>query len=168
MDEKENILKLCLMGDGAVGKTTFCNRISSGIFNPAMAMTIGADIHVVRLTILEPNSNPPNKVNITIQIWDLGGQQQYRFMQADFVKGAMGGILMYDLTRNSTELNLGNWISGIWREYNGTEVPLYLVGAKTDLLNPAALKLAEAHIKELAAELNISKYFLISCSKSSI
>ncbi len=157
-----NILKLCLIGDGGVGKTTLTNRILTGIFNPATKMTIGIDFQLFKLDILDPISDPPKKESLDIQIWDFGGQQHFRFMQPRFMEGAVGGLLMFDLTRYSTTQNLGEWLQ-IWHENCRPGAPLYLVGSKFDrIVETGGEESALETCKEVSEEFNIEKYYITS------
>lgn len=160
----ENVFKLCLMGDGGVGKTTLCNRIITGIFNPTTKMTIGIDFQLFKTSILKPDSESPQKIDIEIQLWDFGGQQHFRFMQPRFLKGATGGLLLYDLSRFATSKNLPEW-KKLWADHNDENVPLYVVGSKSDMLNKGGLDIAEENLKDFMKSLGASKYFIIS-SKS--
>ncbi len=159
-----NMLKVCVMGEGGVGKTTLANRIITGVFNPATKMTIGIDFHLFQMEILDPRKYDESLLPISLAIWDFGGEDRFRFMLPRFVKGANGGLLLYDLTRYSTTKYLKEWL-GIWSENAEPNTPLFLVGTKYDKINPAAQEMIDAQISELKKSLNIKKHYFIS-SKS--
>lgn len=159
-----NMVKVCVMGEGGVGKTTLANRIITGVFNPATKMTIGIDFHMLQIDILDPRTSNETLLPISLAIWDFGGEDRFRFMLPRFVKGANGGLLLFDLTRYSTTKYLKEWLS-IWRENSESSTPLYLVGSKYDKISPTAHGLVEAQIEELKKQMNIQKHFFIS-SKS--
>lgn len=159
-----NMLKVCVMGEGGVGKTTLANRILTGVFNPATKMTIGIDFHLFQMQILDPRKNYESLLPISLAIWDFGGEDRFRFMLPRFVKGANGGLLLFDLTRFSTTKYLKEWLS-IWRENAEPNTPLYIVATKYDKVSPSAQDMLESEINELKKELNIKKHYFIS-SKS--
>jgi len=159
-----NMLKVCVMGEGGVGKTTLANRILTGVFNPATKMTIGIDFHLFQMQILDPRTTDDSLIPISLAIWDFGGEDRFRFMLPRFIKGANGGLLLFDLTRYSTTKNLREWL-GIWRENSEEKTPLYLVATKYDKISPSAQSMVESEINELKKALNIKKHYFIS-SKS--
>ncbi|MHA1339977.1 MAG: Rab family GTPase [Promethearchaeota archaeon] len=161
MKADPRILKLCLMGEGGVGKTTLSNRILTGLFNPTTKMTIGIDFHLCRVEILNPLSEGDEKVKLEVQIWDFGGENRFRFLLPQFVKGATGGLLLYDLTRFSTQKYLNDWMD-IWNNNSEPGAPLYLVGSKYDAIHKRQVEATNQQIKDLAESLGIEKYFLIS------
>ncbi len=132
-----NMLKVCVMGEGGVGKTTLANRIITGVFNPATKMTIGIDFHLFQMEILDPRKTDERLLPISLAIWDFGGEDRFRFMLPRFVKGANGGLLLFDLTRYSTTKYLKEWLS-IWKENAEPSTPLTIVGTKYDKISPAA------------------------------
>lgn len=158
------MLKVCVMGEGGVGKTTLANRILTGVFNPATKMTIGIDFHLFQMDILDPRTSENKLLPISLAIWDFGGEDRFRFMLPRFVKGANGGLLLFDLTRFSTTKYLKEWLT-IWRENSEPTTPIYIVGTKYDKISPAAHEMVESQINELKQELNIQKHYFIS-SKS--
>ncbi len=152
------------MGEGGVGKTTLANRIITGVFNPATKMTIGIDFHLFQMQILDPRKTDESLLPISLAIWDFGGEDRFRFMLPRFVKGANGGLLLFDLTRFSTTKYLKEWLS-IWRENAEPQTPLYIVATKYDKVSIAAQEILESQLDELKKELNIQKHYFIS-SKS--
>ena len=71
------------------------------------------------------------KRKVTLQIWDLGGEDRLKFVVKNYVKGSTAGIVAFDTTRFSTYQNLSEWLD-IIREALPTQ-PIFLVGMKTDL-----------------------------------
>ncbi len=114
-----SILKLCILGEGGVGKTTLTQRLITGNFNPSTKMTIGIEFQLLKTSIFDPtvpeNSEDAPQIPIQAQIWDFGGEQRFRFMLPRYCKGAVGGLLLYDLSRFSTTRQIPEWFN-IWKD----------------------------------------------------
>jgi small GTP-binding protein len=119
--------KICIFGDGGVGKTTLINRYVQGIFTTNTTMTIGVDFHIKVLDI--------EGIEVRLQIWDFAGEERFRFMLPAYVKGAAGGIFVYDITRYSSLRNINDWseVIDICTDENTRPLPVILVGSKLDL-----------------------------------
>ena len=122
---KKFILKILTAGDGGVGKTTLLYRYVEGKFSADTKMTIGVEFFLQEVEI--------NDANCTLQLWDFGGQERFRFLLESYVLGAKGALLMFDLTRPMTLDNLANWVN-IVRKHDPT-LPILFVGTKLDLEN---------------------------------
>ena len=115
--------KVMLFGDGAVGKTTLAHRYVTGTFLADTHITIGVEIHVKNL-VVDDN-------DIALQIWDLGGEDRFRFILPTYCVGANGGIFMFDVTSRRTLLSLTEWMKVI-RE-STKDFPIVAAGTKVDL-----------------------------------
>ena len=163
-----NVLKVCVMGEGGVGKTTLTKRIITGIFDQATKMTIGVDFHLLRTSIFDPltkdddESEDVPQLQISAQIWDFAGEERFRFMLPRYCKGAVGGILCFDLSRYSTTHYIQEWYD-IWKENAPEGSPLILIGTKSDLLTtPEEETMAKQTVKEIANHLKVESYYIIS------
>src|SRR6056297_34436 len=111
--EIRHTLKLCILGEGGVGKTTLTKRIITGTFDTSTKMTIGVDFEVYATEIMDPLAPEDQEdvplIPITAQIWDFAGEKRFRFMLPRYCKGADGGILCFDLTRYSTTRYIDEW-----------------------------------------------------------
>ncbi len=96
------VLKVMVAGDGGVGKTTLIRKFVSGTFDAATGMTIGVQFHVKDMTY---EGRP-----VSLQLWDLGGQEHFRFMLPSYTFGVKGAILLYDPTRELTLESFGEWV----------------------------------------------------------
>lgn len=112
-----------MLGDASVGKTSFTKRYCYNIFNPSERLTIGVDFHV-KLVELQ------NK-KIKLQIWDVGGEERFRFLLPTYCLGANAAFLLYDITRPQTLDNISEWVNIVRQK--GGEIPIMLVGSKIDL-----------------------------------
>ncbi len=117
------MLKLVLLGDDQVGKTTLVKAFMGGVITEAYKATIGIDIGRKMITI---NGN-----NIMFQLWDLSGQESFKTIRRSFYAGTSGALAVYDISRKRTYDSINNWISEL-TEMAG-RVPVVLVGNKLDL-----------------------------------
>ncbi|MFX0093457.1 MAG: Rab family GTPase [Candidatus Hodarchaeota archaeon] len=116
--------KVCILGDGGTGKTTLCVRVSTGHFTTDYKMTIGTTFFNYEARV--------DDSRVIFQIWDLGGQFQFRTLHDTFVKGAKALILTFDAANIITFMSLGNsWVPFIKK--NHPETPIMLVSTKHDL-----------------------------------
>jgi len=131
-------LKLCIFGDGGVGKTTLIRRFAKGVFEENILMTIGADFSVKNVDL--------GGRTVTLRIWDFAGEDRFRVLLPAFAKGADGGIFMYDTTRYSSLGQIKDWLSIF--EYFGSEnkskIPIIMVGGKIDLEDKRSISPEEA------------------------
>ncbi|MHA2363939.1 MAG: GTP-binding protein [Candidatus Hodarchaeales archaeon] len=123
-------LKVCLVGDGAVGKTALRERYLGKGFSTNYLMTIGADFALKNITV--------NKYDIKFQIWDLAGQAQFDQIRSLYYRGSRGVLIVYDITRGDTYKNVINWVTEIRRSLPNIEtVPFALLANKVDLRSEA-------------------------------
>lgn len=146
----DTILKLVTCGDGAVGKTTLLHRYVDGYFQYDQHMTIGVNI---LKKILEYKDR-----RVMLQLWDFGGQEQFRFMLQNYVLGASGAIIMFDLTRSTTTDSIQEWVDLVRGQNPG--IPLILIGGKADLEPDSTL--TEVYIEEIKEVYNFTTYLKTS------
>lgn len=121
------LFKVCIFGDGGVGKTTLVNRYLTGLFKGDTRVTIGINFHLKKLEM--------DGKKVSLQIWDFAGERRFRSLFPNFVRGANGGIFMYDITRYSSLKNISEWLK-IFKESSKNEeqeIPLMMVAGKLDL-----------------------------------
>ena len=121
------LYKVVLLGDAAVGKTTIRKKFAEGITSKRYIMTIGVEVST-KDVVLTYNGKSRN---VTLVIWDLGGQLYFTRMRSSFYQGTSGAILMYDVSNRKSFENLTLWIEEIKSFISN--VPLVLVGNKIDL-----------------------------------
>ncbi|MCK4847724.1 MAG: GTP-binding protein [Candidatus Heimdallarchaeota archaeon] len=118
------LYKICLLGDGGVGKTSLRERFLGKGFQSGYILTIGADFAVQNL--------PIDGVQYKFQIWDLAGQQRFSAVRALYYKGSHGAILIFDQTRVDSLYNLEKWKEELYTNV-GREIPFIILGNKSDL-----------------------------------
>lgn len=94
----EYLLKILLVGDTAVGKTSLFNKYITNKFKTDTASTVGVEF-TTKNVILEVNEQ---EVNIKLQLWDTAGQERYRSMTHAYYRGAAGALLVYDITNSES------------------------------------------------------------------
>ncbi|MHA2020682.1 MAG: GTP-binding protein [Candidatus Thorarchaeota archaeon] len=119
-------LKITMLGDGAVGKTALTIRFTEGGFEADYKRTIGTDFALKDLQLKDLNAN------VTCVIWDLAGQPRFEAVRQGFYRGARGGLLVYDVTRRRTFLNIDNWKNECFSNL-ANPIPLVVVANKVDL-----------------------------------
>ena len=137
--------KIVMLGDGAVGKTAMTTRFTQNFFDADYKRTIGSDFAIKRLTIDDIDAQ------VTLQVWDLAGQPRFESVRQGFYRGARGGLLLYDVTRRRTFLNIENWKEEAFTNLQ-KEVPLVLVANKVDLEDSRVISTNEG--EEYAKENN--------------
>ena len=131
--------KIIIAGDGAVGKTTISQRLTGSLKTEEdRLMTCGIDFHSLQII---------NGSIINAQIWDLGGQDQFRVFQKPFFNNANIMIIVYSVEWFHSFINLENWLE---LAQNKTPVKTYLIGNKIDsedriISKEEALEFAETH-----------------------
>ena len=116
--------KIIILGDKAVGKSSFLIRFTENKFHEIYLSTAGMDYKYKDVTYEEGKT-------IRLQIWDTAGQELYRTVTPALFKGAIGIILMYAITDRESFEHVENWITSIETEAQ-KKVILILVGNKVD------------------------------------
>ncbi|MBY9006089.1 MAG: GTP-binding protein [Candidatus Lokiarchaeota archaeon] len=120
------IFKVILTGPGAVGKTSLVNRYITNTFVKNYKITIGVDFMSKTLKI---NQNKIAKMTI----WDIGGQERFKFLRQSFYEGSHGALLVFDLTRAVTFHEMKSWLLEL-QQSAGIKTPFVLIGNKADLI----------------------------------
>ena len=126
--------KIVLIGDQSSGKTSFFNKVTSGIFRENCLSTIGMD----KRTVFEVIKDGENKdLRVPVSLWDSAGQEKFREISACYVRGADGVILMFGIDSEDSMRNLKLWLDLIVKnigDYKSSgNVVLKLIGNKEDL-----------------------------------
>ncbi|KAL9263625.1 Ras-related protein [Drosera capensis] len=118
------LIKLLLIGDSGVGKSCLLLRFSDGSFTTSFITTIGIDFKIRTIEL--------DGRKIKLQIWDTAGQERFRTITTAYYRGAMGILLVYDVTDESSFNNIRNWIRNI-EQHASDNVNKILVGNKADM-----------------------------------
>lgn len=154
-DYAQMMYKICIVGDGAVGKTTILYRYVDGRFEKDTMMTVGTNFFMKEILLDDLG------IKVKFQIWDLGGQEHFAAVRPNFYAGAMGLIYTYDLTRHDTFVNLKNWKKEIENVIT-KPVPSVIIGNKLDLVKHTSRIVSSRALKRMLNELNADGSFFTS------
>jgi len=118
------IFKYILIGDSGVGKSSLLKRFIDGNFRRDYDSTLGVEFGVKTISIKDKD--------IKLQLWDTAGQEVFKSITKSYYRGIAGIILVYDITRRQSFLNLKNWIADI-KSVNPNNIPIIVIGNKCDL-----------------------------------
>ncbi|KAM6114686.1 ras-related protein Rab-18-B-like isoform 1-T1 [Phoenicopterus ruber ruber] len=139
MDAAGLTLKLLLVGDSAVGKSSLLLRFTDGAFEPCLKPTIGVDFKVKKMVV--------DGHAVQLAIWDTAGQERFRTLTPSYYRGAQGVVLetidmitvrheiystVYDVTRKDTFTGLESWLNELEMYTTKSNTVKMLVGNKTD------------------------------------
>ncbi|MFX0154507.1 MAG: GTP-binding protein [Candidatus Hodarchaeota archaeon] len=156
-EEYDYLFKSIVVGDGGVGKTALTLRFSKGFFTEDYKMTIGVDFHVKTINI----DSVEGLIRAKLQIWDTGGQERFSSIRPMYYRGSLGALLIFDLTNSASFEHLPQWIEEV-RVNVKTEIPLLLVGNKSDLVELRAVSLEE--INTFTSNFNL--YYMETSAKT--
>ena len=144
--------KFIIIGDHEVGKTSIVRRFVEKRFSYDYRATIG-------LNILSHDFEAFGN-NISLSLWDVGAQKYFRRFRKTYYLGAQAAFIVYDLTKRETFNNIVTWIEELEEFINNKELPIIIVGNKTDLNEQRQISTQEG--VELAIELSASRANKIS------
>ncbi|KAF8661457.1 hypothetical protein AX16_001330, partial [Volvariella volvacea WC 439] len=131
------LFKVVLIGDSGVGKSplTVLSRFTRNEFNLESKSTIGVEFATRSI-------NVDGKV-VKAQIWDTAGQERYRAITSAYYRGAVGALLVYDITKHASYVNVNRWLKEL-RDHADSNIVIMLVGNKSDLKHLRAVPTDEA------------------------
>ncbi|CAL0322264.1 unnamed protein product [Lupinus luteus] len=123
-EECDYLFKCVLIGDSGVGKSNLLSRIAKDEFHLDSKPTIGVEFAYRNIKIKDKL--------IKAQIWDTAGQERFRAITSSYYRGALGAMLVYDITRRVTFVNVRKWLHEL-RDSENEDMLVILVGNKSDL-----------------------------------
>jgi len=143
-------LKVIIIGDAGVGKTSLVKKFISGHFSQDYKASIGTNLYATNLSLKSGDK-------VSIQVWDIAGQEKWIKMRHMYYRGTHGALIVGDLTRRNTFEQLADfWIPDL-EKYCG-EIPKILVANKVDLDSI----ISNNDIEKLAQAINVKATFFTS------
>ena len=142
---KEYEIKICLLGDVAVGKTSIATRFCKNHFNESYVNTIGGAYQQQNILL-------DNNVKMKLHVWDTSGDERFKSMTNLYYRDAQVAILAYDVTVMKTFESLDFWLKELSDKVNNDNMLLFLAGNKCDMENK---EVPTNKAKEFAQENNM-------------
>ncbi|WOK98193.1 ras-related protein RABA4d-like [Canna indica] len=151
------VFKIVVIGDSGVGKTQLLGRFTKDEFFFDSKSTIGVEFQTRTLLL--------NRKRIKAQIWDTAGQERYRAITSAYYRGALGAMLVYDITKRSTFDHVARWIDEL-RANADNSIIVMLIGNKSDLTDKRAVSTAD--VVEFAEEQGLFFSEASACSGENV
>ncbi|KVI09886.1 ras-related protein Rab2BV-like [Cynara cardunculus var. scolymus] len=133
--EYDYLFKIVLIGDSGVGKSNILSRFTRNEFCLESKSTIGVEFATRTLQV--------EGKTVKAQIWDTAGQERYRAITSAYYRGAVGALMVYDITKKQTFENVQRWLREL-RDHADSNIVIMLVGNKSDLNHLRAIPESEA------------------------
>ncbi|KAH9684869.1 ras-related protein RABA2a [Citrus sinensis] len=134
-EEYDYLFKVVLIGDSGVGKSNLLSRFTRNEFCLESKSTIGVEFATRTLQV--------EGRTIKAQIWDTAGQERYRAITSAYYRGALGALLVYDVTKPTTFENVSRWLKEL-RDHADSNIVIMMIGNKTDLKHLRAVATEDA------------------------
>ena len=122
---REFIFKICILGEGSVGKTSLVKQFSQSMFESEYKSTIGVSII--------KNDYRVDGDLVNFQMWDIAGQERWLNMRRVYYAGSQGAIVVYDLTNPASFHSVDKWVEEFKQHNPGPSAKYIIIGNKVDL-----------------------------------
>jgi Rab family protein len=123
-DKYHQLMKLIVVGDSGTGKSCLLHRFVEDTFTEDQTQTIGVEFGAKVVQLLGKR--------VKLQIWDTAGQERYRSVTRSYYRGAVGCLIVYDITCRSSYEHVPQWLADV-RQLAGKDVTVMLIGNKADM-----------------------------------
>jgi Ras-related protein Rab-8A len=144
-NDYDHLYKLLLIGNSGVGKSCTLLRFTDDSFTPSFITTIGIDFKIRTIEV--------DDKRIKLQVWDTAGQERFRTITTAYYRGAMGVIIVYDVTDRNSFDQVDSWYQNV-EEYARDKVSIVLIGNKCDLTDKRVITTDEG--RRLAKRLGVN------------
>lgn len=145
MPKAEYMFKCVIVGDTGVGKSNLMSRFTKDEFTKDSKATIGVEFATRQIE--------HDGKTIEAQIWDTAGQERYKAITAAYYRGAIGALLVYDITNRASFQNCERWLREL-RAHSDSSIVAMLVGNKCDLRHRQQVDVEDA--KDFAEDNNLA------------
>ncbi|WOL14922.1 hypothetical protein Cni_G23703 [Canna indica] len=135
--EYDYLFKIVLIGDSGVGKSNILSRFTRNEFALDSKSTIGVEFATKTIQI--------EAKTIKAQIWDTAGQERYRAITSAYYRGAVGALLVYDITKKQTFDNVQRWLREL-RDHADSNIVVMMAGNKSDLTHLRAVSESDGQV----------------------
>lgn len=158
-DDYDYLFKIVLIGDSGVGKSNILSRFTRNEFSVESKSTIGVEFATRSIEI--------EKKVVKAQIWDTAGQERYRAITSAYYRGAVGALLVYDVTKKGTAIikesklisysletfaDVEKWLAEL-RDHADSKIVIMLTGNKCDLQHLRSVTTQDAEIYAVKEDL---------------
>lgn len=154
IDTSTRRVKIVIVGESEVGKTSLSLRFCKGIFQGRTRPTLGIEFYSKIIPLYEKkkqhqrhddseSDDSDDQRNVMVQVWDTAGEERYSALASTVYRGAHGAIIVYDITNAASFKQVPTWIQQV--RANTTDIPVCLVGNKCDLEHLRTVPTAEAN-----------------------
>ncbi|MHA1211415.1 MAG: GTP-binding protein [Candidatus Heimdallarchaeota archaeon] len=151
------LFKTIVVGDGAVGKTAITYRYANDKFQENYKMTIGVDFTIKQMVVRDKR--------IKCQIWDTGGQERFSKIRPLYYRGALGSLVVFDVTNKESFDNLDKWLQEVTTHCKKT--PIIIVGNKIDKdKRQVTAKAGKAYALKKSKEIGLKIPYLETSAKT--
>lgn len=124
MEENKVNVKIVIIGEAGVGKTSLMSKFVSNTFSDQMQPTIGCDIQNKSMVV--------EGRNVDVRLWDTAGCERFQTMLPLYYRGCHGAILVYDVTRRDTFNKLRDWLVELENNLTNDNAVVMIIGNKID------------------------------------
>ena len=152
MSKRDYILKICIVGDYAVGKTSLIKNYIEKTFEKEYKPTLGCDLFKKDIDI----DHAEKKIHCRLVFWDIAGEERYSHVRSLYFKGCRGALFVYDSTREESFANIASiWLKDF--KSNAREDTSYiLLGNKIDLVD--SREVSKEQGKKLAEKIDAAEF----------
>ena len=140
------MLKLVIIGDSGVGKSSLLNRFATRTYSDAYISTVGVDFINRRVEV--------DGRGVEFQLWDTAGQERFRTIMSSYYRGAQGILIVYDTTNMKSFNHLDQWLEDV-DKHAGKSCKRVLLGNKCDMRSAKAVDFETATAWAVANEIEL-------------
>ncbi|XP_066922088.1 EF-hand calcium-binding domain-containing protein 4B-like isoform X2 [Clytia hemisphaerica] len=161
VETPSRVYKCVFVGDSGVGKSSFIHRFCFDEFQKNFSATIGVDMHVKTIKV--------KRQWVALQLWDTAGQERFRSITKNYFRRADGVIVMFDVTSETSFLNVKGWMLNI-EEGAEPDCQIMLLGNKKDLCDnhPKKRKITPEMAQTLADSFGATYYEVSALSGTGV